>query len=198
MTTESKAAFARRHGVNRSTVNKWEAKGHLVMTANGLVEVEQSGQRLGGRPSHYRGGTTKAQIAPPKPRQVDPVAVPLAQPDPAVTALAAFSLIVREIGGRVAARAVEFGAPLRVAYALDIAASLEAGDLGERFLASIGAPLPASTSLVEIADADIAGIVEPDWSVLAEAAGEPLDLDAIEAWFTRLPYPNAPIGAAHG
>jgi hypothetical protein len=197
MTTESKAAFARRHGVNRSTVSKWEAKGHLVMTANGLVEVEQSEQRLTGRPAHYRGGTSKAQPARPKAQQDNPVSDPPAQPDPAEMALAALSFVVREIGVRVAARAVEFGAPLNVAYALDIAACLEAGDLGECFLTSIGALLPASTSLVEVADAEISGIADPDWPALAAAAGEPLDLDAIEDWFTRLPFPSRPVGATH-
>ena len=197
MTTESKAAFARRHGVNRSTVNKWETKGHLVMTATGLVEIEQSEQRLTGRPAHYRGGTSKAQLAQPKPQCADPGLDPPAQPDPAAMVLAAVSLIVREIGLRVATRAVEFGAPLKVAYALDIAACLEAGDLGERFLASIGAALPASTSLVEVADAELPGIAEPEWPALAAAAGEPLDLDAIEDWFTRLPFPSHPVGATH-
>ena len=197
MTTESKAAFARRHGVNRSTVNKWETKGHLVMTATGLVEIEQSEQRLTGRPAHYRGGTTKAQMARPKSQQAGPVLDPTPPSDSAAMALAAVSLIVREIGARVAARAVEFGAPLKVAYALDIAACLEAGDLGERFLASIGAPLPASTSLVEVADAEVPGIAEPDWPALAAAAGEPLDLNAIEDWFTRLPFPSSPTGVNH-
>jgi hypothetical protein len=198
MTVESKAAFARRHGVNRSTVNKWEAKGHLVMTTNCLVEVEQSEQRLTGRPANYRGGTTKAQIAQRRPQHPIPILNPLPEPDPGEMALAALISVAREIGVRVAARAIEFGAPLKVAYALDVAACLEVSDLGEHFLASIGARLPDSTSLVELADAEIAGIAEPDWPALAIAAGEPLDLNAIEDWFTRLPFPGTPVGANHG
>ncbi|UYW24775.1 hypothetical protein OKC48_15985 [Methylorubrum extorquens] len=40
MQTETKAAFARRHGVNRSTVQKWQDKGLLVIAPDGMVNVE--------------------------------------------------------------------------------------------------------------------------------------------------------------
>ena len=55
MTTETRAAFAARLGVNRSTVTRWIAAGRLVTTADGdRVDVEASLARLketeGGRP----------------------------------------------------------------------------------------------------------------------------------------------------
>lgn len=62
-TTETRAAFARRHGVNRSTVGRWEAKGSLVLTVDGLVNVEASEQLLCGRAETYRGGKVKGPSA---------------------------------------------------------------------------------------------------------------------------------------
>ncbi len=62
-TTETRAAFARRHGVNRSTVGRWEAKGSIVLTVDGLVNVEASEQLLGGRAETYRGGRAKGPSA---------------------------------------------------------------------------------------------------------------------------------------
>ena len=56
MTVQSKSAFAHRHSVNRSTVNRWEARGHLVMTVDGQVNVEGSQELLMMRPEIYRGG----------------------------------------------------------------------------------------------------------------------------------------------
>lgn len=59
--TETQAAFARRRGVSKAAVAKWKAKGLLSMTADGLVEIEESEWRLDGRASAYRGGKTRAQ-----------------------------------------------------------------------------------------------------------------------------------------
>lgn len=42
MTTETRAAFAARMGVNKSTVTRWDQAGRIVLTVDGLVEVEQS------------------------------------------------------------------------------------------------------------------------------------------------------------
>jgi hypothetical protein len=193
MATETKAAFARRHGVNRSTVNKWETKGRLVMTGDGLVNVEGSEQLLTGRPTIYRGGQAKGPTAQEMPEHVSPNLGSSVPSDPTEIVVAALSAVVSEIGVRVATRAAEFGAPLKVAYALDVAACVEAAWIGERFLASVGAPIAAGTSLVEIVDTEGPGIAEPDWAALAQQAGETLDLDAIEEWFTRLPFPDAPI-----
>lgn len=58
---ETQAAFARRRGVSKAAVAKWKAGGLLSMTAEGLVEVEESEWRLEARPGTYRGGKTKAQ-----------------------------------------------------------------------------------------------------------------------------------------
>lgn len=198
MTIESKAAFARRHDVNRSTVNKWETRGRLVMTVDGLVNIEASEQLLTSRPVAYRGGKAKGPVAPEKPRQDDPVLDSAPRSDPAEVVVAALSAVVREIGARAARRAVEFGASLQMAYALDTAVCLDAGDIGERFLASIGAPVADNTSMVEIADAGASRIVEVDWPTLAQAAGEPLDLPALEDWFYALPNFDPPKDVSHG
>lgn len=192
MTTETKSAFARRHGVNRSTVNKWEARGHLVMTVDGLVNVEGSEKRLTMRPVTYRGGQAKGPQAASFKRLS-----PHAASTDSLLVEEALCRVVREIGQRVAARAVEFGASLKVAYALNIAACLEAGEIGEMILAEAGAPFSGTTSLVERAETLVTPASDPDWHALAALAGEPLDLDGIEDWFSRLPYPNTLIGAAH-
>ncbi|MCJ2114241.1 hypothetical protein MKK64_24025 [Methylobacterium sp. E-025] len=179
-------------------MNKWEARGHLVMTVDGLVNVEASDDLLTKRPVAYRGGTTKGPAAPEKPRQDDPVLDSVSQSDPADVVIAALSTIVREIGARAACRAVEFGASLQTAYALDTAVCVEACAIGECFLTSIGAPLAALWSLVEVADVHHGGILPADWPALAEAAGEPLDLPALENWFYALPSFDPPKDATHG
>ena len=208
-TTATKAAFARRHKVNRSTVNKWEARGHLVMTVDGLVNVEASDDLLTKRPVAYRGGTAKgpvaalpssaaAKLASASPLPASPNLDPPAQADAADVVIAALSTIVREIGACAARRAIEFGASLQAAFALDVGVCLDAGEIGERFLASIGSPIPDGMSLVEIADSQHGGIVEADWPALAQAAGAPLDLQALEAWLFALPSFDPPKDASHG
>ena len=196
-TTETKAAFARRHNVNRSTVNKWETRGRLVMTVDGLVNVEASEELLTKRPVAYRGGKAKGPVALEVSHQVHADVEPPLQSDPAETVIAALSTMVREIGACAAQRAVELGASLQTAYALDTAVCLEAGAIGERFLASIGAPIASSWSLVEVADTIYGGLVVPDWTALAETAGEPLDLPALEDWFYALPNFASPKEATN-
>ena len=105
---------------------------------------------------------------------------------------------VREIGQRVAARAVKFGAPLRAAYVLDIAACLDTGEIGEMILAEAVLPIGSTFSLVELAGSTGDPFPGLDWHALAALTGEPLNLDRIEDWFSRLPYPTTLIGAAHG
>ncbi|WP_238273370.1 hypothetical protein [Methylobacterium cerastii] len=168
------------------------------MTVDGLVNVEASDDLLTKRPVAYRGGTAKGPVAAEVARQAAPDLDPPPQTDPAEIAMAALSAVVREIGARAARRAVEFGASLQAAYALDTAVCVEAGAIGERFLASIGTPLAASWSLVEVADVHHGGIVPADWPALAKVAGEPLDLPALESWFYALPSFDTPKDATHG
>jgi pyruvate/2-oxoglutarate dehydrogenase complex dihydrolipoamide acyltransferase (E2) component len=92
MQTETKAAFARRHGVNRSTVQKWQDKGLLVIAPDGMVNVEATEWNLDQRPTTYRGGVTLRPVrakdgnnashaeAAPKPA---PKPAPEPQPRPA-------------------------------------------------------------------------------------------------------------------
>ncbi|TXN72703.1 hypothetical protein FV230_03975 [Methylobacterium sp. WL6] len=168
------------------------------MTVDGLINVEASDDLLTKRPVAYRGGTAKGPVAAEVVRQVSPNLGAQPQSDAADVVIAALSTIVREIGACAARRAVEFGASLQTAFALDVATCLDASEIGERFLASIGAPASNGYSLVEIADSQHGGIVEADWPALAQAAGAPLDLQALEAWFFALPSFDPPKDASHG
>ena len=52
---ETIAAFARRRGVCRRTVEKWRTRGLVVMVGD-RVDVERSERALAERPQRYRGG----------------------------------------------------------------------------------------------------------------------------------------------
>ena len=189
-TLETRAAFARRHSVNRSTVGRWEAKGSLVLTVDGLVNVEASERLLGERAPTYRGGVAKGPVGG---RARQPVTSDLRtppQPDPLALAEAGLTAVVREIGAYAARMAVTFGAPLQVAYGLDQAVAVEADRIAARFLAQHDHTDTANGyGVLEGQGLDFA---EPDWTALAEAAGEPLDRDALDAWFTGTAYWRAP------
>lgn len=58
-TTETQSAFAKRKGVSAKTVSIWKQAGHLSMTPDGLVKVEESEWLLAERPATRRGGKTK-------------------------------------------------------------------------------------------------------------------------------------------
>lgn len=81
MTVETQAAFARRLGVNRSTVHRHVAAARVVVTPDGLIDVEASLQRLasttGTRPD------IAARHAAARPSGAIPVPSQLAQPDTA-------------------------------------------------------------------------------------------------------------------
>jgi hypothetical protein len=185
-TTETRAAFARRHGVNRSTVGRWEAKGSLVLTVDGLVNVEASEQLLGGRAETYRGGKAQGPSAQKARQSFSPALVNSPAQDPLVLAHAGLAEVIRAIGPYVARMAVEFGAPLQTAYGLDQAVFVEADGIAARFLARHGHPDAANGyGTLESLGLDF---VDPDWAALAKAAGEPLDLEALDAWFNLTHY----------
>lgn len=189
-TTETRAAFARRHGVNRSTVGRWEAKGSLVLTVDGLVNVEASERLLGGRAETYRGGKAKGPSAQKARQSLSPDLGNRPAQDPLALAHAGFAEVIRAIGPYVARMAVEFGAPLQTAYGLDQAVSVEADGIAARFLARHGHPDAANGyGTLESLGLDF---VDPDWAALAKAAGVLLDLDALDAWFTGTTYWRAP------
>ncbi|GJE11071.1 hypothetical protein [Methylobacterium longum] len=193
-TTETRAAFARRHGVNRSTVGRWETKGSLVLTVDGLVSVEASEQLLGARAETYRGGKAKGPSAHKAPATVaSNLDAPAAQ-DSLALAHAGLAEVIRAIGPYAARMAVEFGAPLEVAYGLDQAVAVEADCIAARFLAQHGYPDTANGyGTLESLCVDF---VEADWAALAKAAGARLDLDALDAWFTGTPYWRSPAEAS--
>ena len=180
MTTETKAAFARRHGVNRSTVNRWETKGHLAMTSDGLVDVETSEQQLVRRAAIYRGGAAKGPAAQ--------VAVAATQPaaDPAEMAIEGLGAVVRRIGAFAAQIAIDFGAPLQAAYALDQAVCIEAAIIADEFLTVSGVPgFSHGWSILEYQGRNVD---EPNWSALAQQAGQELDEDALSLGLDQHPY----------
>ncbi|WP_267361303.1 MULTISPECIES: hypothetical protein [unclassified Methylobacterium] len=185
-TTETRSAFARRHGVNRSTVGRWEAKGSIVLTVDGLVNVEASEQLLGGRAETYRGGKAKGPSAQTARQEFSPVQEKTSTADPLALAHAGLAEVIRAIGPYAARMAVEFGAPLQTAYGLDQAVSVEVDGIAARFLARHGHSATANGyGTLESLGLDF---VDPDWATLAKAAGEPLDLEALDAWFNLTHY----------
>lgn len=187
-TTETRAAFARRHGVNRSTVGRWETKGSLVLTVDGLVNVEASEQLLGSRAETYRGGKAKGPSAQAARTAIQPSLD--APSDPLTLARTGLAEVIRAIGPYAARMAVEFGAPLEVAYGLDQAVAVEADNIATRFLVRHGnAAAAQSHGTLASMGLDFA---EADWKSLAEVAGVPLDLDALDTWFTETDYWRAP------
>ena len=189
-TTETRAAFARRHGVNRSTVGRWEAKGSIVLTVDGLVNVEASEQLLGGRAETYRGGKAKGPSAQKDRGKFRSGVSKTLGPDPLTLAHAGLAEVIRAIGPYAARMAVEFGAPLQVAYGLDQAVAVEADGIAARFLAQHGHPDTANGyGTLEALGLDYA---DPDWAALAKAADVPLDLEALDTWFTATDYWRAP------
>ena len=189
-TTETKSAFARRHNVNRSTVNKWEARGSIVLTVDGLVNVEASEQLLGGRAETYRGGKAKGPSARKPQQKLCSDLRKTDDTDPLALAHAGLAEVIRAIGPYAARMAVEFGAPLKTAYGLDQAVAVEADGIAARFLTRHGHPDTANGyGTLESLGLDFA---DPDWKALAKSAGEPLDLKALDAWFTATDYWRAP------
>ncbi|KQO93330.1 hypothetical protein [Methylobacterium sp. Leaf91] len=84
--------------------------------------------------------------------------------------------------GAVAARvAVEAGASMQVAYALDQAVTVLLWGIAD---AQLGIPAAGSAEFERMVDARIA---HPDWPVLADQASEPVDEDAWSAFADSLP-----------
>ncbi|TXM99687.1 hypothetical protein FV242_24595 [Methylobacterium sp. WL64] len=179
--------------MNRSTVNKWEAKGSIVLTVDGLVNVEASEQLLGGRAETYRGGKAKGPSAQADRRKAAPDLVSPdlgTPPDPLALAHAGLAEVIRAIGPYAARMAVEFGAPLKTAYGLDQAVAVEADGIAARFLTRHGHPDTANGyGTLESLGLDYADL---DWAALAKAADVPLDLDALDTWFMTTDYWRAP------
>lgn len=71
MKTATQTAFAKLRGVSGARVSQWKAKGLLSMTADGLVNVEESEWLLADRPQSYRGGTAKPN-GPTLPEKLPP------------------------------------------------------------------------------------------------------------------------------
>ncbi|GLS68074.1 hypothetical protein [Methylobacterium tardum] len=180
--------------MNRSTVGRWEAKGWIVLTVDGLVNVEASERLLGGRAETYRGGKAKGPSAQKDRPSFTPDLGNSSAQDPLALAQAGLAEVIRAIGPYAARMAVEFGAPLQVAYGLDQAVAVEADGIAARFLARNGHPDTASGyGALESLGLDFA---EADWAALAKAAGARLDLDALDAWFTGTAYWRSPAEAS--
>ncbi|PXW59828.1 hypothetical protein [Methylobacterium sp. B4] len=194
MQTETKAAFARRHGVNRSTVQKWQDKGLLVIAPDGMVNVEATEWNLDQRPAKYRGGTAHRPVrtAPqdvrtiPQEARTCPQDDPQAEEEPEGGLLIVLATLVGIVGKISAEAAIASGASMRVAYALDSITTVHLWNEAERML---GIP-PASVSGFEtMVDKRV---VEPDWNGLAAQAAEPVDLDAWDAFAAAHPMLQPP------
>jgi hypothetical protein len=179
MQTETKAAFARRHGVNRSTVQKWQDKGLLVIAPDGMVNVEATEWNLDQRPAKYRGGTPHRPVRTvprdvrtiPQEARAGPQGGPQTEEEPEGGLLIVLAALVGIVGKISAEAAVASGASMRVAYALDSIMTVHLWSEAERLL---GIP-PGNVSGFEMmVDRRI---VHPDWNDLAAQADEPVDID---------------------
>ena len=191
----SQAAFARRRGVSRNAVTDWKWAGHLVMTADGKVDVEASEWNLDQRPANYRGGTTHRPVrtAPkssgPTGRLARPGTAPRPAPPPAeewsneVVEIAALAELVGNAGAIAAKVAVEAGATMRVATILDAAVTHHLWTLADRLIG-----LPEGPGVSPFESMVDRRIVQPDWAALADAAGEVVDHDAWDAAIDALPF----------
>ena len=54
--TDTLSAFARTRGVTRMTMQRWRARGYVLLDKNGRVRVAASNAMLDARPEVYRGG----------------------------------------------------------------------------------------------------------------------------------------------
>lgn len=200
MQTETKAAFARRHGVNRSTVQKWQDKGLLVTAADGKVNVEATEWNLDQRPAKYRGGTPHRPVrtAPQNVRTIPqktpacPQDGPQTEEEPEGGLLIVLATLVGVVGKISAEAAVASGASMRVAYALDSITTVHLWNEAERML---GIPPGSVSGFETMVDKRV---VDPDWDDLAAQAGEPVEIDAWDAFVAAHPMlqPN-PATAAH-
>lgn len=194
MQTETKAAFARRHGVNRSTVQKWQDKGLLVTAPDGMVNVEATEWNLDQRPAKYRGGTAHRPVRTvprdvrtiPQEARSGPQDGPQTEEEPEGGLLIVLATLVGIVGKISAEAAVASGASMRVAYALDSITTVHLWNEAERML---GIP-PGSVSGFEIMVDK--RVVEPDWDDLAKQAGEPVDIDVWDAFVAAHPMLQPP------
>lgn len=194
MQTETKAAFARRHGVNRSTVQKWQDKGLLVTAPDGMVNVEATEWNLDQRPAKYRGGTAHRPVrtAPrdvrtiPQEARTGPQDGPQAEEEPEGGLLIVLATLVGMVGKISAEAAVASGASMRVAYALDSITTVHLWNEAERML---GIPLGSVSGFETMVDKRV---VEPDWDDLAAQASEPVDIDAWDAFVAAHPMLQPP------
>ncbi|APX85875.1 hypothetical protein BV511_14850 [Methylorubrum extorquens] len=190
MQTETKAAFARRHGVNRSTVQKWQDKGLLVIAPDGMVNVEATEWNLDQRPAKYRGGTAHRPVrtAPRDMRTIPQEArtCPQAEEEPEGGLLIVLATLVGMVGKLSAEAAVASGASMRVAYALDSITTVHLWNEAERML---GIPPGSVSGFETMVDKRV---VEPDWDDLAAQAGEPVDTDAWDAFVAAHPMLQPP------
>lgn len=98
MTLETKADYARRHGVSKPAVQKWEKSGWLVFV-DGKVDVEQSDAKLATYRNSKDGRATKGKPAAGNPATSKPAASVLAAaPQDDETPAQAAERIVRSLG----------------------------------------------------------------------------------------------------
>ncbi|WP_132250203.1 hypothetical protein [Methylobacterium segetis] len=189
MATETKAAFARRHRVNRSTIQKWEARGHLVMTADARVDIEASERLLSERPAVYRGGMAKGNVPAQTAARHQPAEASSDGNPFDIAVWRTVLYLLRPHADIVAAAVLEAGGSLEVAYA---AARLAHSP----FIEAAGLTLQAMRHPDFQGDehdlrAPSGWLTEPNWQAYAEAAGVRFEPDALEQHLDANPVWNA-------
>lgn len=189
MTIVSKAALAAELGISRARVSQY-TKGGMPVRSDGKLDREDAVTWIAAnhvdRLNERHGGVARASAIAKRVRK--PKSAVRAEPDPAHEPdlwQVAAELVGRS--GEIAARAaVQAGAGLQIAYAVDQMVCVQLWAEAERLL---DMPVGYRSPFEAMVDAKIG---EPDWPALAEEAGEPVpseaDLDAWSSWADRLPW----------
>ena len=184
MTITTKAALADELGVTRARVSQY-VKAGLPVRSDGKLDRDEALNWLnrnvvGLNRGQDRGVNRAARLAKPKKPQPLPVR-PLAEPTAELDGVAIIAELVARSGAIAARTAVEAGATMQIAYALDQAVHVHLWLLAEQLL---GIPAGTVTEFEAMVDSRI---VPPDWAALADAAGEALDEDAWADFTDTLP-----------
>lgn len=191
----SKAEFARSLGVTAPRVSQYVKRG-LPVLASGKVDLEIATRwvsenhhhvdRFGDRGSARAKQNVKLKVSPVK----SPPPPPLnSSGDHAAALLGALGKLLRASGPIVAEMAIEAGASLKIAYALETMIPIELSKAALRLL-PISARQEADDS--DWPWEDGAKSTDPDWSAIVAKAGEPFDEDVLAAYLDALPWSKAP------
>lgn len=184
MTITTKAALADELGVTRARVSQYVKAGLPVRSDGKLSRGDAlnwlNRNVLGLNTQEDRGVNRAARLAKrTKTRPAPSHATPETAAE--LDGLSIIAELVAQSGAIAARMAIEAGAVMPIAYALDQAVSIHLWTLAERLL---GIDPGSVTDFEAMVDSRV---VPPDWAALADAAGEPFDEDAWAAFADALP-----------